>query len=130
MFGIEDPILTAHFVGPVDDQLQPIPSRKFWGVVLQREDVSTYVPVGSNAEFMKYFRGLEFDPVQLLISAVAGSTNDIALELLDQVRVEQERFLLNGEWFDWKDIRGAMGDLGTEKPLVKKSHQFSSDVEI
>ena len=110
----EESTLNVQFVGPVDDHLEVDPDNVFWGVVLQREEESTFVSVGNSPSFSKYFRQLNYDPVQMLVSAVTGSNNGLAIELLERVRSEQERFMVNGEWFDWEDLQGARGDLGSE----------------
>lgn len=112
---VSESVLNVQFVGPVDDQLQADPDSSFWGVVLQREEDSTFIPVGNNCTFLKYFKNLKYDPVQMLVSAVSGSYNGLAAMLLDQVRAEQERFMVNGEWFNWEDLQGARGDLGSEE---------------
>jgi len=114
MFGVEESKLVAHFVGSVDGDLQTLITPKFWGIVLQRDDDSTFVQIGSFNDFKREMKNLEFDPVQMFVNAVFKSGNVLAFEFLDHVSVEREKFCLNGVWFDWTDLRSAMGDLSKE----------------
>jgi hypothetical protein len=100
--------LQIQAMAPVDDNMVVLDKSELWGFTLILGDDATFVFAGTKKK-MKSHLDDSGSLLGLAYEAIRSSENVLANELLDLTLDDELGVVINGEYFEARDVRKAVG---------------------
>ena len=111
---IED-FVQIQFKADLSESFYPTDNGHGWGFSIMRDERSAYVEIGNRKNVEKYFDQCEDNLLALALFFLLKTTDEIASELLDEIRDGEEGVVVNKEYFSNKKVQEAIGLLGEDE---------------
>lgn len=107
-----DELVHIQFKGDVTETLDFNEEGRTWGFSVSRDERTAFVEIGSRKTFEQLIDRFDESPLSVVIYAIQQGDDEIASNLLDEIRDEEIGLIFNGEFVRNEEFIDALGLLG------------------